>query len=60
MDNIWVARPFEKVGIDVLGPFPASAAGNVYIILDVDYLTKWAKAMKTATTSVSFPLVFWV
>ena len=43
--------PFEKVGIDVLGPFPASAAGNVNVIVAVDYLTKWAeeRAMKTAT-----------
>jgi transposase InsO family protein len=51
MENIWVARPFEKVGIDVLGPFPASAAGNVNVIVAVDYLTKWAeaRAMKTAT-----------
>ena len=51
IENIWVARPFEKVGIDMLGPFPASAAGNVNVIVAVDYLTKWAeaRAMKTAT-----------
>ena len=51
MESIWVARPFKKVGIDVLGPFPASTAGNVKVIIAVDYLTKWAeaRAMKTAT-----------
>ena len=36
MESIWVARPFEKVGIDVLGPFPISAAGNVNVIVAVD------------------------
>ena len=35
----------------MLGPFPASAAGNVNVIVAVDYLAKWveARAMKTTT-----------
>jgi Integrase core domain len=36
-----VVGPFETVGVDILGPFPRSNAGNKYVILAVDYLTKW-------------------
>jgi adenosylcobinamide amidohydrolase len=34
-----------------VGAFPASAAGNVNVIVAVDYFTKWAeaRAIKTAT-----------
>ena len=51
MQYIEVEYPFEKVGIDLLGPFPVSVAGNVHIIVAVDYLTKWCetKAVPTAT-----------
>ena len=37
---IQVARPFQKVGIDLLGPFPLSNNGNKMIIVSVDYLAK--------------------
>lgn len=37
-----VNQPFEKVGIDLIGPFPITAAGNRHAIVAVDYLTKWA------------------
>src|SRR5690606_35591041 len=42
--------PFETVGIDFLGPFPLSSDGNRYIIVSVDYLTKYSetKAVPTA------------
>jgi Integrase zinc binding domain len=36
-----VVGPFETVGVDILGPFPRSKGGNKYVILAVDYLTKW-------------------
>lgn len=32
--------PFEKVGVDLLGPFPKSAAGNRWLLVCVDYLTR--------------------
>ena len=46
-----VVRPFQRVGIDLLGPFPLSGKGNRQIIVAVDSLTKWAevKAMPTRT-----------
>ncbi len=51
MEVIRMERPFQKVGIDVLGPFPVTTDGNVNIIVAVDYLTKWVetRAMRTAT-----------
>ncbi|KZS03803.1 Uncharacterized protein APZ42_033383 [Daphnia magna] len=52
MEIIRVERPFEKVGMDILGPFPVSAGGKKNIIVPVDYLTKWAetRAVPTATS----------
>lgn len=38
-----VSRPFEKVGIDILSPFPTSKNGMKSIIVAVDYITKWAE-----------------
>ena len=32
------------VGLDHLGPFPMSKHGNRYLIVAVDYLTKWVEA----------------
>ncbi|KZS08331.1 Uncharacterized protein APZ42_027714 [Daphnia magna] len=46
---IKVERPFQKVGIDLLGPFPLSTKENKMIMVAVGYLTKWVelKAMRT-------------
>ncbi|KZR97072.1 Uncharacterized protein APZ42_008258, partial [Daphnia magna] len=51
MEIIRVERPFEKVGMDILGPFPVSVGGKKNIIVAVDYLTNWAetRAVPTAT-----------
>ena len=35
-------RPFERIGIDTLGPFRRSTQGNEKVIVITDYLTKWA------------------
>jgi hypothetical protein len=45
-------RTFEKIGLDLIGPFPLSSLGNRRVIIIVDYFTKWviAKAVSTATT----------
>ncbi|KZS16046.1 Uncharacterized protein APZ42_018256 [Daphnia magna] len=40
---IQVARPFQKVGNDLLGPFPMSNTGSKMIIVAVDYSTKWVE-----------------
>ena len=33
----------ERVHIDILGPFPKSTRGNVYILVIVDQFTKWVE-----------------
>ena len=48
---IEVKEPFYMIGIDFVGPLPITEKGNKYIIVAIDYFTKWpeAKAVKEAT-----------
>ena len=39
---------FDLWGIDFMGPFPLSY-GNQYILVAVDYVSKWAEAVLTRT-----------
>ena len=39
--------PFTRVGLDIIGPLPTTKNGNKYIIVLVDYLTKWVEAEPT-------------
>jgi len=39
------SRPFQHIGVDVVGPFPTSQKGNVYILTVVDHFTRWAEAI---------------
>jgi hypothetical protein len=40
-----VVGPFTKWGMDFITFHPASVRGNHYIIVVVDYFTKWVEAM---------------
>ena len=44
-------EPFDKWGMDFVGPIDPPSGKRKYIIVCTDYLTKWAetKAMKVAT-----------
>ncbi|GJZ65809.1 reverse transcriptase domain-containing protein [Tanacetum coccineum] len=50
-----IYRDAHDLGIDFMGPFPSSQ-GNKYILVAVDYLSKWveAKALLTNDARVSF------
>ncbi|MCO5597446.1 hypothetical protein L7F22_051524 [Adiantum nelumboides] len=43
--------PFEKWGINAIGPLPMAQSGKQYIIVGVDYITRWAEA--AATTRIT-------
>ena len=35
--------PMERIHLDILGPFPPSEQGNVYILVMIDQFTKWVE-----------------
>ncbi|UYV66772.1 K02A2.6-like, partial [Cordylochernes scorpioides] len=45
--------PFQKIGIDYLGRFPISHAGNRWIIVATDYLTRFAITKAAATAEAT-------
>ena len=55
---IKVGQPFDRLGIDLVGPFPVTARGNTYIVVATEYLTKWPEARaipdSTAASVVTF------
>uniref|UniRef100_A0A3Q1C3U8 Gypsy retrotransposon integrase-like protein 1 n=1 Tax=Amphiprion ocellaris TaxID=80972 RepID=A0A3Q1C3U8_AMPOC len=48
-------KPWEYVGVDFVGPLPRTPAGNAYLIVFVDYMTKWieASAVREAMAQVA-------
>ncbi|RDX66756.1 Pro-Pol polyprotein, partial [Mucuna pruriens] len=44
--SLW---PFHKWGIDILGPFPIAPGQLKFLIVVVDYFTKWLEAEPVAT-----------
>ena len=57
LKGIMVVQIFDVWGIDFMGPFPQSF-GNLYILLAVDYVSKWVEAVACSrndtNTVVSF------
>ena len=48
LTNILEVELFDVWGIDFMGPFPSSY-GHKYILLVVDYVSKWVEAIPTIT-----------
>ena len=44
-----VAWPFDQWGIDLLGPFPIAPGQLKYLIIAIEYFTKWIEADPLAT-----------
>ncbi|MCO5587180.1 hypothetical protein L7F22_041127 [Adiantum nelumboides] len=40
--------PFEKWGIDAMGPLARTANGKLYILVAIDYMTRWVEAQSIA------------
>ena len=57
LQGILVMQIFDVWGIDFMGPFPSSF-GNLYILLTMDYVSKWVEAISCprnyASTVVGF------
>jgi len=34
--------PFAKWGVDIVGPMPVGKGGRKFLVVAVDYFTKWA------------------
>lgn len=48
LNNILEVELFDVWGVDFMGPFPSSY-GNQYILVAVDYVSKWVEAIATPT-----------
>ena len=54
---ILIIEIFDCWGIDIMGPFPPSC-GYLYILLSVDYVSKWVEAIPTRTNDHKVVLKF--
>ena len=52
--------PFYQIGIDFVGPLPSTRKKNQYIIVAVDYFTKWpeARAVKRSTAEETVKFLY--
>jgi hypothetical protein len=39
-----IPKPFYHIGIDIMGPLPRTLTGKRYIVLAIDFFTKWIEA----------------
>ncbi|GJY86868.1 reverse transcriptase domain-containing protein, partial [Tanacetum coccineum] len=56
-NSIQVCEIFDVWGIDFMGPFPSSR-GNKYILIAVDYLSKWVEAKALPTNDARVVVTF--
>ncbi|GJY29529.1 reverse transcriptase domain-containing protein [Tanacetum coccineum] len=56
-NSIQVCEIFDVWGIDIMGPFPSSR-GNKYILVAVDYLSKWVEAKALPTNDARVVVKF--
>ena len=45
-----VENAFDRLAVDCLGPFPVSNAGNRYVVVFTEYLTRWPEAFAVPST----------
>jgi len=43
------AQPFDRIGIDLVGPLPTTKQGNRYFAVATEYMTKWPEAKPIPT-----------
>ena len=57
MRTILEVKLFDLWGMDFMGPFPSSFS-NLYILLAMDYVSKWVEAILTRTNDSSVVVKF--
>ena len=50
MKPILVYEPWNTVGIDLTGPLPKTRRGHLYILVVIDYFTKWVELFPLSDT----------
>ncbi|MCO5552704.1 hypothetical protein L7F22_006221 [Adiantum nelumboides] len=50
---IFAYGPFEKWGIDAIGPLPRTSIGKQYVLTATNYMTKWAEVAGVARITVA-------
>jgi hypothetical protein len=60
LHSIEVIQPFERIGIDIVGPLPETRNKNKYMVVAIEYLTKWVevRALDKATAENVANFVF--
>jgi transposase InsO family protein len=55
-----IGAPFDKIGIDIKGPLPLTTKRNRYLVVAMDYFTKWpeARAISDAKTETIAKFIF--
>ncbi|KAL2248312.1 UNVERIFIED_CONTAM: Retrovirus-related Pol polyprotein from transposon [Sesamum indicum] len=48
MEPVKIACPFDQWGIDILGPFPTARSQKKFIVVAVEYFSKWVEAEAVA------------
>ncbi|KAL2232547.1 UNVERIFIED_CONTAM: hypothetical protein Sindi_1434700 [Sesamum indicum] len=51
LEPLKVACPFDQWGIDIVGPFPQAVAQKKFLIIAVEYFSKWIEAEALAKLS---------
>nr|XP_027063058.1 uncharacterized protein LOC113689487 [Coffea arabica] len=52
--------PFEQWGTDIIGPFPRTPGNHAYVVVAVDYFTKWVETEPLRTiTGSAVQKFFW-
>ncbi|CAF4637085.1 unnamed protein product, partial [Didymodactylos carnosus] len=49
MQSHVVQSPWHTIGVDLTGPLPKTPCGNAYILVVVDYFTKWVEFFPLGT-----------
>lgn len=50
---IHVSGPFERIGVDCMGPLPMTEHGNQFVVVFIDYFTRYVEAYATQNIQTS-------